>query len=179
MATNTGFTVIQIINMELALYKGGSDRVSAYTARQIRKQGKGGRWVTVALTPTIREILWPLRGHHPESVFTFVARRTGPVKGRIRGQRYPLTAGGVRAAWRRLRDRAGITGFRFHDFRHDFATKLLRATGNLKLVQRALNHADIATTVRYAHVLDHEVAEAMEHVARSRKASRTKLREVS
>jgi integrase len=150
-----------------------------WDTRQIRKQGKGGRWVTVALTPTIRDILWPLRGHHPEFVFTFLARRTGPVKGRIRGQRYPLTAGGVRAAWRHLRDRAGITGFRFHDFRHDFATKLLRATGNLKLVQRALNHADIGTTARYAHVLDHDVAEAMEHVAKSRNRSRTRLREVS
>jgi integrase len=70
-------------------------------------------------------------------------------------------------------------GFRFHDFRHDFATKLLRATGNLKLVQRALNHADIGTTVRYAHVLDHEVAEAMEQVAKSRNRSQTRLREVS
>jgi integrase len=147
--------------------------------RHIRKQGKGGRWVTVALTPTIRDILWPLRGHHPEFVFTFVAKRTGPVKGRVRGQRYPLTAGGVRAAWRRLRDRAEVRNFRFHDFRHDFATKLLRETGNLKLVQRALNHADIATTVRYAHVLDDEVADAMERVAKSRNKSRSKLREVS
>ena len=33
--------------------------------------------------------------------------------------------------------RAGVSGFRFHDFRHDFASKLLHETGNLKLVQRA------------------------------------------
>jgi len=112
-------------------------------------------------------------------VFTFVAQRTGPVEGRTRGQRYPLTAGGVRAAWKRLRDRAGIADFRFHDFRHDFATKLLRETGNLKLVQRALNHADIATTTRYAHFLDDEIAEAVERVAKSRNKSRSKLREVS
>ncbi len=32
-------------------------------------------------------------------------------------------------------------------------------------MQRALNHADLKTTTRYAHVLDHEVAEAMERVA--------------
>ena len=44
-------------------------------------------------------------------------------------------------------------------------TKLLRETGNLKLVQRALNHADLKTTTRYAHVLDDEVAEALERVA--------------
>ena len=59
------------------------------------------------------------------------------------------------------------------------ATKLLRETGNLKLVQRALNHADMKTTTRYAHVLDEEVAEALERVAQSRKKSRSKLRDVS
>ena len=78
--------------------------------------------------------------------------------------------------WRRLRKRAGVTGFRFHDFRHDLGTKLLRETGNLKLVQRALNHADLKTTSRYAHVLDEEVADALERVAKNK--PRKPLREV-
>jgi integrase len=73
----------------------------------------------------------------------------------------------------------GVTGFRFHDFRHDFATKLLRETGNVKLVQKALNHADITSTMRYAHVLDEDVASAIEDVAKSRKKSRTAIRKVS
>ena len=76
----------------------------------------------------------------------------------MRGQRYPLTFNGIKTQWRRLRTRAGLTDFRFHDFRHDVGTKLLRQTGNLKLVQKALNHADIKTTTRYAHVLTEEVA---------------------
>ena len=78
-----------------------------------------------------------------------------------------------------MRAKAGIKDFRFHDFRHDFASKLLRETGNLKLVQRALNHADIKSTLRYAHVLDEDIAAAVERVAKSRKKSRTLLREVS
>ena len=64
------------------------------------------------------------------------------------------------------------------DFRHDLATKLLRQTGNLKTVQKALSHADIKTTTRYAHVLDEEVAAAMETLhargTKSRKKSRRK-----
>jgi site-specific recombinase XerD len=56
---------------------------------------------------------------------------------------------------------------------HDFDTKLLRETGNLKLVQRALNHADIKTTTRYAHVIDAKVAKAMERVEESRNKSRS------
>ena len=46
---------------------------------------------------------------------------------------------------------------------------MLRETGNLKLVQRMLNRASIKTTTRYAHVLDDEVADAMERVAKLRK----------
>lgn len=117
-----------------------------------------------------------LRGHHSEFVFTYVATRTR--HGRIKGQRYPLTLSGTKTRWRRTRKAAGVVDFRFHDFRHDYGTKLLRETGNLKLVQRALNHADIKTTARYAHVLDEEVAAAMERVAKSRKKSRTPLQEV-
>jgi len=52
----------------------------------------------------------------------------------------------------------------------------LRETGNLKLVQRALNHSNIKTTIRYAHVLDAEVASALERVTESRKKSRTSTR---
>jgi integrase len=146
-----------------------------FPARQIRKAGKGGRIVTVPITPTIREILWPLRGHHPEFVFTYVCQRrgAGPHAGRIKGERYPLTYQGVLTYWERVRKLAGLTGFRFHDYRHDFASKLLRTTGNLKLVQKALNHRDIKTTLRYAHVLDSDVAEAMERVAESRNRSRS------
>jgi len=88
---------------------------------------------------------------------------------RVGARRYPLTYSGVKTAWQRLRKRAGVKDFRFHDLRHDLATKLLRATGNLKLVQRALNHSDIRTTLRYAHVLDSEVTAVLEAVAEPRK----------
>jgi integrase len=145
-----------------------------WAAGQIVKQGKGGRRVTVPIIPTIRAILEPLQGHHPEFVFTYVAENTRD--GRIKGRRYPVTYEGISKAWKKMRRRAGVTGFRFHDFRHDFGTKLLRETGNLKLVQRAMNHADIKTTARYyAHVLDADVAEAMERIsdAESRRISRS------
>ena len=107
-----------------------------WSNRRIRKAGKGGRLVTTPITDAVRLILWPLRGHHPEFAFTYVAERTR--EGRVRGERYPLTVSGVKTAWRRLKRRAGVEGFRFHDYRHDVGTKLLRETGNLKLVQQRL-----------------------------------------
>jgi integrase len=138
-----------------------------WTAHQIRKPGKGGRSVTTPITSEIRAILWPLQGHHPEFVFTYVSERGE--HGRVYGQRYPITYAGVQTYWRRLRKRSGVVGLRFHDLRHDMATKLLRETGNLRLVQKALGHRNIATTTRYAHVLDSDVAEAMERVAEARR----------
>jgi integrase len=126
-----------------------------WSAKQIRKAGKGGRLVTAPITSAIGEILWPLQGHHPEFVFTYVGRD---------GARRPLTREGVKTEWRRLRKRSVVTDFRFHDFRHNLGTKLLRKTGNLKLVARALNHRDLKTTSRYSHVLDDEIADALESV---------------
>jgi integrase len=147
-----------------------------WTARQIRKPGKGGKLVTTHITSEIRELLWPLRGHHNVYVFTYVSERGE--HGRVKGERYPITYDGVQTYWRRLRKRSGVVGLRFHDLRHDFGTKFLRATGNLKLTMRAMNHANIKTTMRYAHVLDTEVAEALERVAKSRKNSQIKLKVV-
>lgn len=139
-----------------------------FGARRITKAGKGGKLVSIQITPSIRETIWPLQGHHPEFVFTYVARKTSKRHGTIRGQRYPVTVSGLKTCWKRLRANAGVTDFRFHDYRHDFGTKLLRKTGNLKLVQRALNHRNIKTTLKYAHVLDDEVANAVEAVAQDR-----------
>lgn len=142
-----------------------------WAAGRVQKLGKGGKLVIAPITPTIRAILWPLQGNHSEFVFTYIAQRTRGK--RVKGQRYPITYSGAKIVWRRLRAKAGVSGFRFHDLRHDLATKLLRKTGNLKLVQRALNHSDLKTTLRYAHVLDSEVATALEDVNQSRTRSRT------
>jgi integrase len=143
-----------------------------FGTKQIVKTGKGGRRITFPITAAIREILFPLQGHHVEFVFTYVAEYGHKGLGRLCGQHYPLTLTGAKSAWQRMRAKAGVTDFRFHDYRHDFGTKLLRDSGNLKLVQRAMNHADIKSTLRYAHVLDEDVASAIEAVAKSRGKSR-------
>src|SRR5262245_37265608 len=64
-----------------------------WSARQIRKLGKGGRLVTVPITSEIREILWPLQGHHPEMVFTVICEHGG--RGRIRGHSGPTATHGA------------------------------------------------------------------------------------
>jgi integrase len=141
---------------------------------QIRTKGKGNKWVIVQITSSIRALLETQIGNHPEYVFTYIASRTNKVEGRVRGQRYPLTYSGIQSLWRRVMGKSGIDDLRIHDIRHDFATKLLRQSGNLKLVSKALNHSDVTVTAKYAHVLDTDIAGAMEEVSISRKNSRTR-----
>jgi site-specific recombinase XerD len=49
-----------------------------------------------------------------------------------------------------------------HSLRHTFATSLLGKTGNLRLVQKALDHESPQTTAIYAHVVDGELQAAIE-----------------
>jgi site-specific recombinase XerD len=49
-----------------------------------------------------------------------------------------------------------------HLLRHTFATSLLKKTGNLRLVQLALDHESPKTTAMYAHVADEELRAAIE-----------------
>lgn len=44
-----------------------------------------------------------------------------------------------------------------HSFRHYFITRVLRASGNLKLAQELARHTNIAVTQRYAHLSDDEL----------------------
>ena len=52
-----------------------------------------------------------------------------------------------------------------HTLRHTFATNLLRKNGNIRLVQKALGHSDLSTTMIYTHIVDDELEAAMKGVA--------------
>jgi integrase len=126
---------------------------------QVTVTGKRGKSRTIPLTAEARALLWSLKDHHAEAVFTYAAKSARD--GRERGARYPITVNGFKTAWRRYA-RAKVKDFRFHDTRHTAATRLVRATGNLKLAQRLLGHTEIATTARYAHVTDADLRAGME-----------------
>lgn len=126
--------------------------------RQIIVRGKGETVEPIPLTTAMRELLWPLQGHHRERVFTYATA----------SYRLPISYEGMKTAWRRARAKAGVQDFRFHDNRHTAATRLMRAGASIKTVQKLLRHSDIATTSKYAHVTMDDVREAMERAAEAR-----------
>jgi|SRR5262245_30076983 len=68
----------------------------------------------------------------------------------------------VRAMMTRYRQRAGIVRkCSAHTLRHTFATELLKATGNIEIVRKALGHEDINTTAIYLHATDGEMETAL------------------
>ncbi len=68
----------------------------------------------------------------------------------------------VKTAWLELLKNAGIVGFRWHDMRHDFASRLVMAGVPLNTVRDLLGHADIKMTLRYAHLAPDSKAAAVE-----------------
>lgn len=74
----------------------------------------------------------------------------------------PIRSNYLREMVKRYGRKAGLSkGVHPHLLRHSFATDLLRDSKNLRLVQKALGHADISTTSIYLHVVDEELEAAM------------------
>lgn len=63
----------------------------------------------------------------------------------------PLRATVLLEHFQRVCEQLSIGPYRWHDLRHATATRLLKRTGDVHLVQKAMGHSSIATTARYLH----------------------------
>ena len=72
-----------------------------------------------------------------------------------------FTVRDIKTAWGALLDTARVTGFRFHDLRHHFASRLVTKGVDLNTVRELLGHADIKMTLRYAHLAPDHLAAAV------------------
>ncbi len=111
------------------------------------------------LVPILENYLATLRPAAPKSAFFFVnpsAQRGGTHAGRFGPSSVAVL---VRAAG----TGAGVSGRHFpHRWRHSYATTLLRRGADIHVVQRLLGHSNIATTTRYLHLSDTDLADAVD-----------------
>ena len=68
----------------------------------------------------------------------------------------------LKKSWTFLLVKADIQGFRFHDLRHDFASRLVMAGIDLYRVKDLLGHSTIQMTEKYSHLAPAALAEAVE-----------------
>ncbi|MDI6752806.1 MAG: tyrosine-type recombinase/integrase [Thermodesulfobacteriota bacterium] len=120
------------------------------------RNGKGGKdrglWLCEADVNLLMGYFANQPGGHEDLIFTNL--KGGPLSDRY--VRYMVAEVAVSA---------GITYKHVHPhtLRHTFATDLLRATKNLRLVQKALGHERIGTTQIYTHIVDEELEDAMKN----------------
>lgn len=115
------------------------------------KEGKGKKDRVVWVNESDLDYMRRWKEIKPESKYLFTT-----LKGTKIIDRY------LRAMVKRRGVRAGIRKNIYpHLLRHSFATDLLRETKNIRLVQKALGHANISTTMIYTHIYDDELADAM------------------
>lgn len=110
----------------------------------------------VALNEGARSVLLKRRRQVGNSPWVFPNPRTGR----------PLTD--IKHAWNSVSKSAGISGFRFHDLRHHFASRLVSEGVPLNTVRDLMGHSDINMTLRYAHLAPSDRAEAVAVLDRAR-----------
>lgn len=115
-------------------------------------RGKGSKDRYVPLPEATYALLrryW-MTHRNPKLIFPAVgrARQSGPIS------KTPMSIEGVQGGFRRAKHAAGIhkKGVSIHTLRHSYATHLLEAGVNLRVIQKNLGHSNIETTMIYLHL---------------------------
>ena len=141
---NAGLRAAELLNLEPGDIEFNSGKTHI-------RQGKGKKDRILWLNEKDLKIMQEWKSIRPASQYLFCT-----LKGKKVSDRY------LREMVKRYAAKAGINkDIHPHSLRHSFGTDLYRDSQNIRLVQKALGHADLSTTMIYTHIVDTELEEAM------------------
>lgn len=122
-------------------------------------RGKGARHRYVPLPRATYHLLRKYWLTHQNKKLIFPAVGRGNNKGAV--SKKPMSIEGVQGAFRRAKLEAGIQKrASIHTLRHSYATHLLEAGVNLRIIQKNLGHSNIETTMVYLHLTNKGMEDA-------------------
>lgn len=125
--------------------------VDLQTGRLSVRHGKGNKDRQVWVNDSTLELMRSWRERSPECPYCFPTLHGT----RIHNQ----------ALWEMMKRRGKKAGIAKevhpHMLRHTYATELYRETKDIRLVQKALGHAHLSTTMIYTHIVDDDMEVAM------------------
>jgi site-specific recombinase XerD len=150
---------------ETADLKCGDMFVSDGKSSLVVRRGKGGKPRVVRLGPDFRThvgeyLEWKRRNSEP----------TEPESPLLRSSRtgWHMSRRALQRAFKRCAKNAGLSPrYSIHSLRHTYATALLRASNNLRLVQRALGHSSLRVTEVYLGVASTDMDKALRRLYKS------------
>jgi len=142
----TGMRLSEALTLEFADI---DEKAAVVTVRALNSKSKKVRHVP--LNDVAKDVLARIR-RRPGQSRLFIGRKGEPLV-------Y------VHKVWHRLREKAGLEDVRLHDLRHTYASYMVSSGQSLYSVQQALGHADPSTTIRYAHLSNKALQDAVDAVA--------------
>ncbi|MPZ09236.1 MAG: tyrosine-type recombinase/integrase [Kiloniellaceae bacterium] len=110
-------------------------------------------------------------GNEALPILTNLPRQSDYVLPAIKNPEAPLSGATLDHAWRRVRSKAGLQGYRLHDLRHTFASWGVNGGESLPIIGALLGHREMQTTQRYAHLSQSPLKKAADDInARMRAA---------
>lgn len=148
IALNTGMRRGEILNLRW-------DQVDLRGRQIAVRKTKSGKDRLIPISSRLLSVFSLLGPHRGESRLVF----PNPATGR------PYTE--VKKSFKMACERAGIEGLRFHDLRHTFATRLVKAGVDIITVRDLLGHFSIRVTQRYTHPGQGQKVAAVELLAQN------------
>jgi len=128
--------------------------------------GKGNKDRYVPLPQRALQLLRMQWLTHRHPVFLFPA--VDPASGTVHTATQPMIVDGVQRAFRAAVQEAGMHKHAtVPTLRHSWATHLLEAGVNVRMIQQWLGHTNLATTSRYTHLTrsaEQRAAETLDHI---------------